>query len=330
MPLRSILGGFFVAIDFIHRFAIVSGFSKSDHVIMWSPSNEGGQLLNNMLIVDIAWKPFEVGILFAVCWPERVSFMASPQTEKGYTRVANEILEELSTVKMSGSEWQFLMCLFRKTYGFHKKHDWISVSQIEEITSLRRERVSEAKARLLQRHIIVEKDGNIGFQKDYDKWIDVRKSVPIRTEKRTKVVRKSVPTKERKIKDTSEVKTSPKKDMSFNKTAEDYEEGVISDDGDGSLTEKKKPTTKKYPNAPDVRKIFLEVIGKCPANWRMNKTQLQACENLYTERGLKSIKNALRWYQEHKDMEYCPQVSAPYDLDSKWTKLATFKKKYGN
>lgn len=135
----------------------------------------------------------------------------------------------------------------------------------------------------------------------------------------------------RKKESISEVKTSQKRDMSFNKKGDDYEEGFIDLDGDGSLLEEKKPQTKKYPNAPKVRKVFLAETGKNPKNWKMNKTQLLACENLYTERGLKTIQNALRWYKEHKDMEYCPQISSPYDLDSKWTKLNEYKRKhYGN
>jgi len=43
--------------------------------------------------------------------------MASPQRENGYTGVANEILEALARVQMSGHEWRIVMALFRETYG---------------------------------------------------------------------------------------------------------------------------------------------------------------------------------------------------------------------
>jgi hypothetical protein len=76
-----------------------------------------------------------------------------------------------------------------------------------------------------------------------------------------------------------------KKDM-WNTTSDDFADEVAIDlDGDGEM-EEKKPQTRKYPNAPAVRKVFQEVLGKSPAAWKVNKNQLVACENLYTERGL--------------------------------------------
>lgn len=120
--------------------------------------------------------------------------------------------------------------------------------------------------------------------------------------------------------------TLPNGDM-WNKKTEDYEEGVIDIDGDGTLVEEKKPRTKKYPNAPTVRKIFLEVFGKNPASWSQHTVQLQACENLFTERGIEQIRSALEFYKENKDKEYCPVITSPYELDSKWSNLHTFKKR---
>jgi len=113
--------------------------------------------------------------------------------------------------------------------------------------------------------------------------------------------------------------------MAWNKYSDEHEEGTIDLDGDGSIQEEKKKTARKYPNAPVVRKVFQEVLGKNPANWKVNATQLKACENLYTERGVEKIRSALVFYQENKEKEYCPQISSPFDLDSKWTKLGEFK-----
>ena len=134
-------------------------------------------------------------------------------------------------VKMSGSEWQFVMCLFRKTYGFNKKEDWITNSQICKAVGLPKERVSEAKKRLLTRNIVTEKRNKISIQKDYEKWIELRKSVTAVTEKRNKVLRKSVNTKEKKetIQNTLGETSSQnnKKGMSWNKQSDEYEEGVV-------------------------------------------------------------------------------------------------------
>lgn len=114
--------------------------------------------------------------------------------------------------------------------------------------------------------------------------------------------------------------------MSWNKQSEDYEEGVIDLDGDRDLVveEKKKPA-RKYPNAPTIRKIFQEVLGRNPANWRINKSQLQACENLYTERTPEKVRSALEFYLEHEGKKYCPIINSPFDLDTKWTNLGEYK-----
>jgi len=131
-------------------------------------------------------------------------------------------------------------------------------------------------------------------------------------------------------KNEKNVTSDKSQDMNWNQKSDEHEEGVVDYDS-GELTEPKKPQTKKYPNAPAIRKIFQEVLGRDPANWKMNKTQLQACENLYTERTPKSVRSALEYYKENKEEKYCPKINSPYDLDSKWTMLGEFKlKQNGN
>lgn len=87
-----------------------------------------------------------------------------------------------------------------------------------------------------------------------------------------------------------------------------------------------KPRTKKYPNAPKVFDLFQEELGYRPANWKINKTQLQAAENLWTEKGPEVIRKALRYYRENKDQPFFPEVGTPYKLDSKWLEIKRFKK----
>lgn len=81
--------------------------------------------------------------------------------------------------------------------------------------------------------------------------------------------------------------------------------------------------TKKYPNA----KVVFALFGKHPANWKINKTQLQSAENLFAERGVEQIIKALSFLKENREDKFCPQVNSPYDLDSKWAKMIGFKKR---
>lgn len=121
--------------------------------------------------------------------------------------------------------------------------------------------------------------------------------------------------------------TNKKKNMGWQNKSSDNDEDlpVVGEDGEIKKEEKKPKHEYKA-----VYLVFKEVFGKKPNNWLTNKTQQQCAENLFTERGLKAVKNALEFYKTHKEEEYCPQITSPYDLDSKWTKLATFKQKHGN
>lgn len=155
--------------------------------------------------------------------------MASPQKENGFTPIANEIVEHLVYVKMSGTEWQYVMCIFRKTYGWNKKEDWVTNSQIVAMTGLKKERVSEAKSRLLARNIVTENRNKISIQKDWEKWVELRKSVTIVTEKRNSLLRKSVHTKETNTKE-KRVPVSNETDLSI-KGNKMYKYTPIDEDG---------------------------------------------------------------------------------------------------
>src|SRR3990167_1947302 len=102
----------------------------------------------------------------------------TPQLEDGFTRIANEILEALSRTNLTSYQTRILWFIFRKTYGYHKKEDWISVQQIVEGTGIRQSHVSRTKKELTQRGIIYTPDGiKIAFQKDSTKWKNIPNEV---------------------------------------------------------------------------------------------------------------------------------------------------------
>lgn len=217
--------------------------------------------------------------------------MASPQTENGFTKLANELIEQLSQVQMSGSEWQFIMCLIRKTYGYNKKEDWITNSQIAAMSGLRKERVSEAKSRLLDRNIVTEKRNKISLQKDWEQWRELRKSVSVVTEKRNKVIRKSVHTKERKK----------------------LLQNTISEQG--SQTENPMENL-----IPEVIKLF-EVVDPKNKTYYGNKTQRGACQFLLDEYGLDEIKKRVEVLPVTNGMPFFPNITTPCQLRDKWVTL---------
>lgn len=78
--------------------------------------------------------------------------------------------------------------------------------------------------------------------------------------------------------------------------------------------------TKEPPKYPHSKEVF-GLWGSWPRNWLLNTTQLRAAENLYEERGLDEIKDALQFIKDYGNADFFPSITSPYDLDSKWAKL---------
>ncbi len=94
----------------------------------------------------------------------------NPQLSNGYTPIANEILEKLARLPLSSNQWQVLLVIIRKTYGFHKKVDYIANFQIGTATGLGKTVVSRILRNLKDRDIISRKGKIVGLQKDWSKW----------------------------------------------------------------------------------------------------------------------------------------------------------------
>ena len=95
--------------------------------------------------------------------------MANPQLENGHTRIANELLGHLMMIHLSANQWQVLLCIIRKTYGFQRKVDKIANSQIMLATGLGESVVSRALKRLQETNIIIRKGKTLGLQKDWER-----------------------------------------------------------------------------------------------------------------------------------------------------------------
>src|SRR3990167_3522361 len=97
--------------------------------------------------------------------------MANVQAENGYTKIANEVLEALVKVRLPPSEKDILFFIIRKTYGWGKKVDRISLTQFEKGTELSRPTVVKAITNLITRKMVVKAGLLLGFNKDYEKWV---------------------------------------------------------------------------------------------------------------------------------------------------------------
>ena len=102
--------------------------------------------------------------------------MADPQLQNGYTKIANELLEALCRLNISGNEMRILLYIIRRTYGFNRSYAEMPLSEISAAVGIRKNHVSEVLNRLSAKNII-ELHSNRGIKpqtisivKNYEKW----------------------------------------------------------------------------------------------------------------------------------------------------------------
>jgi len=139
--------------------------------------------------------------------------MANPQKEDGYTAIANEIMEALCRHRIPGEDRQVLDVIFRKTYGFNKIEDYISLSQFVDMTGMKKPNIIGSLKSLLSKRIIIIQMDN-GFRKvyrinkDFDKWERysnrslLSKRIIGVIQKDNPALSKRIPTKDNVTKDT--------------------------------------------------------------------------------------------------------------------------------
>ena len=102
--------------------------------------------------------------------------MANPQIKNGYTRIANELLEAICRLNISGNEMRILLYIIRRTYGFNTSYAEIPLSDISCAVGMRREHIQKALKKLSGKKIIEvrtyggSKSQTISVIKDYQKW----------------------------------------------------------------------------------------------------------------------------------------------------------------
>jgi phage replication O-like protein O len=133
----------------------------------------------------------------------------TPQLENGFIRIAtgkeeNDILMALIKANLNSTEYQIVLLIIRKTWGYGKKEDWISITQFMKYTGKGRTTIIEALNKLVRKSVLVRKSGRgvrslYRLNKDFNTWNKlvrktglVRKTDKSSTENRTPLVRKSV------------------------------------------------------------------------------------------------------------------------------------------
>lgn len=115
---------------------------------------------------------------------EEGSSMANPQLEDGYLKIANTIVDNLISVNLSSQELRAALFVIRKTYGYNKKWDKISLSQFQKAINVRsKSQMSGVINSLLFRKILTVQENLNGqvkeyrFNKDFEAWRTVHKNL---------------------------------------------------------------------------------------------------------------------------------------------------------
>lgn len=110
--------------------------------------------------------------------------MANPQVENGYVKISNELFEEYLKISriLSSYENAVFLCIIRKTYGYNKKEDWISLSQIKEMTNIKQSHIARTIKKLKNKNMITHtgekgKTYMTGINKNYSEWSLLPKQV---------------------------------------------------------------------------------------------------------------------------------------------------------
>jgi phage replication O-like protein O len=243
--------------------------------------------------------------------------MASPQKEKGYTPIANELLEALIKVNLHASQFAMILAIMRKTYGFNKKSDSISISQFMEMLGLSRRAVIynlqdlEAKAIIFIRR---ERDGQknnvnvIELNKDYDAWV-VHQSAPQVVHKRalggsaqfgTGVVHSSVKGSAHCVHPQKTLQKTITKDISKAAALQGKQWNELID-------------------------LFAE-INPMYQDFYSNRTERAALESMASSWGYQKLLNTIKALPSVVLLPYAPRITKPSELKRDIGKLMIFYK----
>ena len=109
--------------------------------------------------------------------------VASPQTENGFTRIANELMEVIPLYKFNGTQFRILFVVLRYTYGFQRKSHELSLTFIADSTGMHKQQIKRELDILIKNKVLIEEEPPsfnkpriIQFNKNYKEWLISRQS----------------------------------------------------------------------------------------------------------------------------------------------------------
>ena len=87
----------------------------------------------------------------------------SPQLEEGHIKIANELFEAIMAFPFKQTTLRVLLAVLRKTYGYGKKEDDLSASQLGALLGdMKRQHITTALNELAAMGVISKRPGKYG------------------------------------------------------------------------------------------------------------------------------------------------------------------------
>lgn len=226
------------------------------------------------------------------------------QVESGnYTRIVNKVIEQLVNTPLLGAEYAVCLFIIRKTYGFNKKQDEISITQFEKGTGRSRPTIVKALRNLQLVNIVqlVKKgDSKIhsnlwAFNKYYETWNLVKGRKLVKKKRST-----SKEIKRQLVKGGKHTKDNTKETKDSTAQSADAANPVI------SLFKELNPSYERLFSRPPQR---------------------AAAVRLLELHGLDRLGKVIGFVGNYRTDRYCPTITTPIQLEDKWAALEGFAAK---
>lgn len=246
-------------------------------------------------------------------------------TDDGYTRIANELLESLSCCNLTVRQLRVMLAIIRKTYGFGKKVDRISDSQLADVSGLSRQNVNKAKKELISMNYLILEGNKIGVNKEVSAWKNQSRDTV--SNLKTKKV-SNLETNDVSGLETHKRNTLKKKEITnissenSNESSDIPPEKVLAVKPDAVVSS---PKGNRWGNADDLKAaqwIYSQVLIVSPStkepNWSTwaNDVRLMRQLDGHTHQ---DICRMFKW--ANRDSFWCSNVLSPAKLREKWDTL---------
>lgn len=94
---------------------------------------------------------------------------------ENFTKVPNEYLEEIACNRSFCAKTKVVMAILRKTAGWNKKEDWISLSQFEAMTGILKRNVCRTLDQLVEAKIILKSENKYRINPNVKAWREFSK-----------------------------------------------------------------------------------------------------------------------------------------------------------